>query len=181
MDNELQRKKLIDYIPEYTRQFSEIKEMMKVEEIQVEMIDAKIQEILDNCFIDSCNEYGIKKYEQFLNIIPNKEDTLESRKSRVKIRWNEYVPYTVRTLVRKLNAMCGVNNYTIINDLKHYNLVVITRFTLYGELKEVEKLMERILPMNIHYTIKNQLQRSASGTVLIQNISTKLKHETIST
>ena len=67
--------------------------------------------------------------------------------------------------------MCGVNNYTIIDDLKHYNLVVITRFTLYGELTEVEKLMERILPMNIHYTIKNQLQRSASGTVCIQNIS----------
>lgn len=161
----MERKKLIEYLPPFLAQFEEIKEIMRAEDGQLDDIDRSIQQALNNSFITDCDEYGIKKYETFLSIMPGPEDTLESRKSRVLLRWNEYVPYTYRVLVNRLNAFCGVNNYEITGNLKRYYLHIRTNLNLPGQVAEFEKMCDRIIPMNIEAAAANQMEHVPWGPV----------------
>ncbi len=158
MDDIVERKKLLDYLPDFMKQFSEMKEIMQAEDIEMDEMDSDIKKALDNAFIEDCNEYGLKKYETLLGIIPSPQDTLESRRSRVLLRWNDGIPYTYRVLIRKLNTLCGVNNYNITGDESNYYLHFITSLDLYGQVKELEDMLEKTLPMNIHYESSNNLR-----------------------
>lgn len=179
MADMLERKKLIDYLPPFTQQFDEIKEIMETENKQFDTLNENLQKVLDNAFIADCDEYGIKKYESLLNLVPVPEDTLDSRKSRVLLRWNEYVPYTYRVLIRRLNAYCGVNNYNITEDLKRYYLHIRTNLNLYGQVTEFEKMCERIIPMNIEVTARNQMHQELDGTVFLGGAAVTANRERI--
>ena len=147
------RKKLIDYLPPIMQNFSEIKQIMKVEQKEMDLLVINIQRVLDNAFIQDCDEYGIKKYEAILNILPATDDTLDLRKIRVLMRWNEFVPYTYRVLIRKLNIVCGVNGYDISKDLENYILLIELHLSVVRQREEVERFLERVIPMNINYQV----------------------------
>lgn len=165
MGDKMERKKLLDYLPDFMRQFSEMKEIMETEDTELDDIDISIQKVIDNAFIKDCDEYGIKKYETLLGISPSSQDTLESRRSRVFLRWNDAIPYTYRVLIRKLNALCGVNNYTITGDESAYYLHFESSLGLFGQVKELEQLLEKILPVNIYYELSNILECEASNSI----------------
>lgn len=161
----LERKKLIDYLPPFTRQFGEIKEVMETENKQFDVLNENIQKVLDNAFIADCDEYGIKKYESLLNIVPVPEDTLESRKSRVLLRWNEYVPYTYRVLIRRVNAYCGENNYRVNYEPENYQIFLQTSLEMFGQVQELEEMLDRILPENIYYRTENTIRAETGNTL----------------
>ena len=146
----MERKRLIDYLPRFMQNFSEIKELMRVANIESDQMYLKIGQLLNNAFIEDCDEYGIKKYERFLDITPSSEDTLERRKSRVLLNWNSDIPYTYRELIRRLNVLCGVNDYDISED--DY-LIECLLYDSEHE-KEVLDILEEMLPANMHYSVK---------------------------
>lgn len=163
----MERTRLIDYLPRVMQDFAEIQEIMKVENRETDQIDSNIRRVLDSGFIADCDEWGIQKYEQILGIVPDIGDTLELRKSRVMIHWNAFVPYTYRTLVKKLNAICGVNNYNISGDLENYMLNITTKMDVPGQTKEVEEALAKMLPENIAYSLNNKLLREIHGGVML--------------
>lgn len=147
------RKKLIELLSPFTQSFGEIQEIMRVEEKWMDKLKTGISKICNNAFIEDCDEYGIKKYEDLLGIIPEPKDKLETRKMRVLARWNNMVPYTYRTLVQQLNILCGVNNYDIDSDLENYMI----SFSIYGkaDTSEIKQRLDRILPVNIAYDTRS--------------------------
>lgn len=149
----IERKKLIDYLPPIMQNFSEFKQIMKVEQPEMDLLDAGIQRVLDNAFIADCDGYGIKKYEAILHILRDADDTLDLRKLRVLIRWNEFAPYTYRVLIRKLNVICGVNGYDILPDLENYILKISIHLSVVKQRAEVERFIERVIPMNMNYEV----------------------------
>lgn len=166
-DKLINRKKLLKYLPDFMKQFVEMKEINQAGDKEFQHLDGNIERLLNNAFIEDCDEYGIQKYENLLGITPNAEDTLDSRKSRVLLRWNDYVPYTYRVLVNRLNTFCGVNNYTITGDQSDYYLHFETRLELFGQVKELEDLFERILPENMYYESMNSLDCQINGNAFI--------------
>jgi hypothetical protein len=167
MANLVQRKPLIRYLPDFIKQFGEFQEIMKAEDSQFDRMDLNVQRVLNNAFIEDADEYGIKKYETLLGIIPSAEDTLESRRSRVLLRWNDKVPYTYRTLILKLNTLCGVNNYDITGNQEDYYLHFSTYLSLFGQVKELEEYLEKTLPENIYYESENTLNVQSNGSAII--------------
>lgn len=165
MADKMERKQLLEYLPSFMQEFFEMKEIMKTEDVEMDVIDTGIEKVLDNAFIQDCDEYGIKKYETLLSIMPSSQDTLESRKSRVFLRWNDDIPYTYRVLIRKLNAFCGVNNYTLTGDESAYYLHFETSLGLFGQVKELEEMLEKMLPVNIFYELSNNLECEACSSV----------------
>ena len=147
------RKKLIERLSPFTQSFGEIQEIMRVEEKWLDKLETGISTICNNAFIEDCDEYGIKKYEDLLGIISEPKDKLETRKMRVLARWNNMVPYTYRTLVQQLNILCGVNNYDIDSDLENYMI----SFSIYGkaDTSEIKQRLDRILPVNITYDTRS--------------------------
>lgn len=154
-----ERKKLIDHLPPFMQSFGEIRQIMGAEEPWIEHVCQSAGKILDNAFIEDCDEYGLRKYESLLGILPESGDTLETRKARVKIRWNDFAPYSYRALVRKLNACCGVNGYDLDADLENYGLSVVTRLSVPAEVLEVEAMVECMLPMNMYFETFNRITR----------------------
>ena len=176
MADTMEHKKLIEYLPAFMQQFVEMKEIMKMEDIEVDRIESNIQKVLDNAFMKDCDEDGIKKYEKLLHITPDKEDTLESRRTRVLLRWNDTLPYTWKTLKRKLDLYCGANQYVIKNDLEHYRIHLHTYFYQRWQMDELKEILEPMLPMNIMLAYLNTMifteNANISGLekVLVENL-----------
>ncbi len=167
MDERMDRTRLIDYLPPVMQKFAEMRQIMEVENAETDRMDSDMQRVLKNGFIADCDEWGIQKYEHILKIVPDASDTLELRRARVLIRWNHSVPYTYRTLVKKLNAICGVNNYSISGDLENYSLNITTKMDIPGQTKEVVETLGKILPENIAYSLNNRLMREIHGRAVL--------------
>lgn len=145
--------------------FKELREITRVEETHLNQIDEDVAQILNEAFIMDCSEYGIQKYESILGILPEITDSLEDRKARVLIRWNDSLPYTIRTLIEKLNSYCGVNNYDLVLDrLNDYEITIYTHFQLPTAIQELEATLDKMIPLNVHYETFNDLVRDINGT-----------------
>lgn len=177
----MDRKKLIDYLPPIMQNFAEMKQITQVEQKETDLLKNEIGKVLDNAFIESCDEYGIKKYEKLTGIIPEVQDSLELRKSRVILHWNNFTPYTYRALIRRLNLFCGVNNYDITGKLENFELIISTRLSSVGQITELEKILDRILPVPIVFTIFNNLQYKLTGNATLAGTIVKKTTITIST
>lgn len=153
----MDRKRLLDYLPHFMQNFSELKELMQVANDETDLLYAAIGRMLDEAYIEDCTEYGIRKYESFLHMPHPVNEPLETRKMRVLMRWHDYSPYTYRVLLQRLNMICGVNNYDLQPDLEDYYFKVITELGMYGGVEELIYMLESILPQNIYYETENVL------------------------
>lgn len=155
MDDLVQRKPLIQYLPDFMKQFGELRDILRVEDHQFDCIDNRMQRVLNNAFIEDADEYGIKKYETLLGIMPSPGEKLKSRKTRVLLHWNNVVPYTYRVLVAKLNIYCGVNRYDVDADLENYCISVSVYSKV--DINEIEQFLENTLPQNIVYDVRSSI------------------------
>lgn len=148
----LERKKYITHLPDFLKQFLEFQEIGKAVDKTVNTFDNAMEKVLSNAFIEDCDEYGIQRYENMMEISPSADDTLEFRKAVVLARWNNKLPYTVRVLRERLNTLCGKHNYMLdTGKTDEYYLACM----LYDEnfVEQVSKLFDNILPANIYYEI----------------------------
>lgn len=159
------RKRLVEYLPDFMQKFSEIQEITGAEDREIEEIEKSIEKCLANCFIRDCDEYGIKKYEALFGIWPSTEDTLESRKARVILKWNETIPYTYLVLIRRLDAFCGENNYRVNYESENYQIFLRTGLEMFGQVRELEEMLDRILPENMYYRTENTIRAETGNTL----------------
>lgn len=166
----MERKKLIDLLPEFVRQFKEFQEIMKAEEVQINVIAESVQRALNNAFIEDCDEYGIKKYETLLNIIPNADDSLETRKARVLLRWNDGLPYTYKTLIKKLDAFLGKEEYNIALDAEGYQLNIEVSVASESMIDDIKIMLNHVIPVNmvIHLTLLYETHEYITGYTHLQ-------------
>lgn len=153
------------------RNIREFKEIANTEEPELRYILAAIDRILANFFIDTADEYGISRFESMMGIYPNDEDSLDTRRFRVKSQWNDYVPYTEPELYRRLVAICGSPELFDIEE--HYNdywLKVITHVGVNGAFDMVSETLEDMLPCNLVLELENILQAYKESTLYIGGV-----------
>jgi len=147
------REELYNYLPMFMKSFGEMREIFKNVDSELDDVQTGIEFLFDNAFIDSADEYGIAEYEKTLGILPEDGEDLEIRRARVKIRWNDYLPYTKWTLRDKLDTICGVGMYQLIEDYENYYVSVRTQITSDTVLDEVQLLLEKILPEEMEFNV----------------------------
>ncbi len=140
---------IIEYLPDVTKAFREIKEITTVENIELTLLDEDIKELKNNQFFLYCNERGISRFEEMLRIVTKVTDTLEDRKFRVLARYNSSIPYTYEHLLKQLTTLCGDGGFTcdLFND--EYRIKIRVELVAKVMYSEVEKLLAKILPANI--------------------------------
>ena len=87
---------LVSYLPPFLAEFKEIAVTLEAENPEFVLVWNAAERVLYNEFIETADEYGISRFEKILNILPSKEDTLESRRARVQARWFNTIPYTMK-------------------------------------------------------------------------------------
>lgn len=170
---------LIEWLPKYLQEYREIKEIMSVENPEIENLYSEINTTLDNQFILHCNEKGIERFEKLLNIIPNSDDNLPGRISRVLTRFNDSIPYTYKGLIQKLNVMCGEGNYFVNLINNEYKLEITVSLVYGGQVEELDYMLSYMIPANIIVKSKNEIVNKKQCSIYLGNIVVTVKEVTI--
>lgn len=147
---------------------------------RLEAVQGEMESLLDDiqAVIDEETEYrdnipenmqGGERYEMAdsaCDSLQSAYDTLESRRSRVQSRWFTSLPYTWRMLIQKLIALCGENDFTITKQFDFYRIDLNVHLELFGQVEELEQIIETMLPCNMVMDAKNSIPMKAEGVAL---------------
>lgn len=172
---------LVSYLPPEIANFKETVAALEAENPEFVLVWKAADRVLYNEFIETADEYGISRFEKILNILPSTEDTLESRRARVQARWNSTIPYTLKTLVDKLAALCGDSNFTIVKDYPHYRITLEVELGLYGQVEELERIIESMIPCNMVVQSHNKIDSNPGTKIFIAGALQQTAHFTINT
>lgn len=156
---------LIDYLPPFMQEYQEVKEALNSENTEFKMLWNAANKVLLNEFIETADEYGIGRFEKELGILPYKEDTLESRRARVHSRWFISIPYTMKSFLAKLIALCGEHNFTLTKQFCVYHMEIEMQLGLFGQVEELERLIGLMIPCNLVVTLHNKIKCYAEGKI----------------
>lgn len=157
---------LLNYWMPLLRKLKEFKEIAKTEEPELRYILAAIDRTLANFFIESADEYGIKRYEDMMGIVPEETDTLDTRRFRVLTKWNNYVPYTEPELYRRLVSICGSEDaFDLEEHYKEYWLRVTIHLGVAGAFDMVANTLDDMLPCNLVLELANIMEAKPFSTL----------------
>lgn len=149
---------LLGYWMPILRQLKEFKEIAKTETPELRYILEAIERTQNNMFIETADEYGIKRFEDMMGIYPEAGASLEARRFNVLVKWNDKVPYTEKELYNRLISICGDNNFSVNPDYKNYFLEVITHLGIEGAFDTISSILQDMIPCNLVLDLKNTLE-----------------------
>lgn len=155
---------LIEYLPAFIAEYREMKRIMEAENPEFQLIADEGERIKNNQFIISCDSSGISKFEKLLNITPYSEDSLDSRKFRVLSRWGGGESYTWETLLQKMNSLCDTD-FEVRGYWNQYELRITTHLDQQGQIKELENILDYMIPANIEVISDNDLIYTLKGDI----------------
>ena len=170
---------LILWLPKFLQEYREIKEIMSTENPEIEYLYSEINTTMDNQFIHTCNEKGIERFEKLLGIIPNHDDNLPGRISRVLSRWNDSIPYTYKGLIQKLNVICGEDKYFINLKNNEYILELTVSLVFGGQVEELDYMLSYMIPANIVVECKNEVVNKLEDKIYLGGAVVTTKEITI--
>lgn len=173
---------LVSYLPPFLAEFKEISATLEAENPEFVLVWNAAERVLSNEFIETADEYGISRFENMIGLLPSNGDTIEIRKARVMSKWLNTLPYTMRTLIKKLQILCGGDDFIVKKNFNDYKINIITHLREYSQIQELQKLLDEIIPANITIVSLNITAVKADGNANIYS-GFKLtgKHKKIST
>ena len=142
---------LVSYLPPFMQNYKEPVAALEAENPEFSLMWSATDRCLRNRFISTADEYGISRFEKMLKIYPTADDTLESRRSRVQ----------------KLLVLCGDSDFEVTGDFKTgYTLYIDTDLELYGQVEELENIINTMIPENLVVVSKNSIPCNIKGAVL---------------
>lgn len=150
---------MIEYLPEFMREFREMQFLTDKEQEQAERLWAVLESIWQNQYIETLDEEGCRRWEGILHIHFRGYRSLKERRDAILSKMAEQRPFTIRTLQRTLTALCGEEGYTIELRPNEYWLEIKVRVAAEttdrdaaGLLRAVDEYVDRVIPCNLVYT-----------------------------
>lgn len=155
------------YLPPFMAEYKEINAAFEAENPEFVLVWDAVDMVLRNEFIETADEEGIARFEKLLHIPPSSEDTLESRRARVQARWFSTIPYTLKAFIAKLTALCGNTDFSVTKDYLNYRINIRTSLELFGQVEELKRIIEYMLPCNMVVLSENEITCEAKGFALM--------------
>lgn len=138
--------------PEIIRSIPDIKKIYEINADQEAVLDASVNALFDDIFLETMDETKTARWEKMLSIIPLDTDTLSERQFRIQTRVLERMPYTYRVILRKLQTLCpGGVNWTV--DTEKQLIIVRVALASKNMRADVDELLDNVLPLNMEYTL----------------------------
>lgn len=162
---------LLNYWMPLLRKIKEFKEIANTEEPELRYLLEAIERTLKNMFIETADEYGIERFESMMKIIPDETDTLDMRRAKVLIEWNNYVPYTETELYRRLVSICGsADAFDLEEHYTEYWLKITTHLGVVGAFDMVAKMLDYMLPCNLVSELANILEEKPCNILYVGGV-----------
>lgn len=142
-------KNVIEYLPGYMAELFEMKELYKGLQPEFDLMYRIKDSSMDECFVLTCLDFGLERYEEMLGITPLVTDTVEDRRLRVLASLNGDTPYTFERIYAKLRLLCGEENVTMEYAKDIYTLRVLVQLAAKNQIATVNKMLRQMLPCNI--------------------------------
>ena len=143
------QRKLIDYLPGIMQELEEFQQIMSAEQKQMDDLWKVIYELLDEAFVDTAKDSGLRRWETILNLIPLDTDTPEVRRMRIRAKILEASPYTWNSFHQMLSSLCGADGYKMELKNDEYTLVIKVALKSKKLKNEVATMAERVVPANL--------------------------------
>lgn len=145
------RKRKIDlnsYLPQVVGDAREVKEMNRVEDIELEEVWDHTEKLFYNRWILTADEDGLERYEKLLGIKPTGD--IFERRREAWYEWNRYVIYTDRSVRKLMSLLLSEDGFEM--DI-FYNRYVV-RFVVYvdeyvADLRMIYRKLRTIIPANM--------------------------------
>lgn len=142
-------RQLINYLPEWLRDFNEMKKLARAEQDQAEKLWKICESIWDNNFLDTLDLHGCDRWETMLHIKPKDSYSLAERRNNIKSRVVEQRPFTVKKLEQMLDSICGKERYELSIEPDKYKITCKIELTSKNMLNDTQELMRRVIPANM--------------------------------
>lgn len=141
--------KLIEYLPLYLQDYRELKTIFDTDDFEIDAVSEAVTRVLNNEFIKTLDDYGCKRWEKMLNLLPGINDSLDTRRMRILAKFLEDLPYTERSLKNVLNTMLGEDGYKLTIFHNQYHLHIDINGWNYTQEQIILDLLRNMIPANL--------------------------------
>ncbi len=165
---------LVSYLPPFIAEYEETNTTLTAENPEFVLVWKAADRALKNEFIETADEYGISRFEKMLGVMPHERDDIKTRRWRVRSRWFNSLPCTVRALAYKVaGVLGGEHNFSIHTDFREgYGMLLVVYSTDDSLTEELKYLLSVMVPENIVteiiYETVTGVKNIYQGTVLEQ-------------
>lgn len=151
--------KLIEYLPEFLQEIKEFKALFESENIEIENLRGRLDEIINESLVNTAKGYGLERYEKIYNI-KNMQSTIDTRRILILLRMNNRTQYTYKWLINVLNETIGNRNYKLLLDYNNYKLYIDISLDHTEAMKLLKKDLVKQIPANIEieYTLFSNME-----------------------
>ena len=141
---------LIKYVPDVLADVDEYKAIMTLETERKKKQWEVIEKLFDSQYILEAPELGISLFEKMHGIKPLDTETLQERRNRIYVLYNEVSPFTRRWFQTSLEKMCGGKSHVSVRYLTETFTVEITfNCVPINILLQCFEWVERVTPYNM--------------------------------
>lgn len=138
-----------EYFPDILVDIREFKKLAETENVELTILWNYVKQVFLDQYIENAGDYGVFRWENMLNIVPAKTETLDERKFRVLTYMKNRLPYTIRTLDDLVRSVLGADNYDIVLDSNEYRLDIKLFLIEQHYFDILSKVLEGLIPANI--------------------------------
>lgn len=139
--------------PEHVKKIKEIGLIYEMTDKIGDKLDEDSDKLEKNLYLFSATEEKIAEFEKILKIQKSDTDTLEYRRFRVRSKVYQVLPYTVRTLKKLLNNLCGEESYMLNVDIENLTLTCLISEQYKKYFNDIVDLLDDIVPLNVLITV----------------------------
>lgn len=141
-----------EYLPFFLQEVKEFDEICKTEDIELENLTSKINELLNEITVAYATNVGLSRYEKIYNI-KNISTDIEERRFNILNRMNGKGPFTLNWLNNKLKTLVGEDNYKIDIDYGKYTIDISVSGIFQNIAEILDTDLKEQLPANLIITV----------------------------
>ena len=160
-------RKLLDYLPPVLREVAEFQAINEANEPELVLAWDALELVMDNQFLDSADENGVRMWEWELKIRPKDTDSLELRKMRIRAMWGMQPPYTLPWLRKWITGLCGEQGHQEWTDEYQIHIQLDHSVLENGNdlRREITALLLMVRPTNMLMEVASHLETDGAVTV----------------
>ena len=139
----------IKYIPLEMQNIKEYNALGATGDIELGTAKNDMNAVANNHNLSTLNEYGCTRMEKIMGIETDVTKSVEARRFTIIAKANNTIPYTLRTLQRKIETVLGNNKFRVSLENETYTLTISLFLENQSKMDEIKNEIVGMIPCNI--------------------------------
>ena len=171
---------LLEYMPEYYDGVYEMEELLKAQGQALAANDKEQEQILDNQFVVTADETGVKAFEEQLGIVAKPNATLEERKQQIILESAPPRPLTKNYLYASSTNLLGMNIRFDINTALRTVSAYANGSISVVQTDNLRNWLYHILPANMLLVVHIDFTTQISNLQVFASVAVSYKSSLVS-